>query len=154
MVNFQLRQQGDHALVHTLAFVLLKEWSQQRVFVMKIMATQKCDETWRKKYHKQVGRINVTLPPIHSKRGRMKQFVKALVSSGHSFAYICSNIPYLSYGRKKAWIFDASQIRMSWQQWPLLRLELGIRLIMLFITSLAKWNLKVTNSRGASLLSL
>ena len=77
------------------------------------MATQKCDEKWRKKYHNQVDRINVTLPPIHSKRGLMKQFVKALVSSGHSFAYICSNVPDLCNGRKKAWIFDASQIRMS-----------------------------------------
>ena len=80
------------------------------------MATQKCDETCRKKYHNQVDRINITLPPIHSKRGLMKQFVKALDSSGDSFAYISSNVPDLNNRRKKAWIFDAPQIRMSIQQ--------------------------------------
>ena len=53
---------------------------------------------------------HTTLPPLHTKLGLMKQFVKALDKHGDCFNYIVKKFPGLSMEKMKAGIFDGPQI--------------------------------------------
>jgi len=61
--------------------------------------------------HPLVERFKIILPPLHSKLGIMKQFVKALNKDGECFKYICSTFPGSTIEKSKAGIFDGPQIR-------------------------------------------
>ncbi|GBN46056.1 hypothetical protein AVEN_275543-1 [Araneus ventricosus] len=58
-----------------------------------------------------VDRKNIIFPPLHIKLGLMKQFVKALSIEGDCFKYLISGFPSLSFGKRKAGVFDGPQIR-------------------------------------------
>ena len=58
-----------------------------------------------------VSRGRIILPPLHTKLGLMKQFVKALDKHGDCFNYIVKKFPGLSMEKMKAGIFDGPQIR-------------------------------------------
>ena len=58
-----------------------------------------------------ISRENILLPPLHSKIGLMKQFIKALDKTGDCFKYMCQKFPVLNMAKLKASIFDGSQIR-------------------------------------------
>ena len=53
----------------------------------------------------------IILPPLHIKLGLMKQFIKVLDCSRDCFKFICSAFSGLSYEKKKAGIFNGSQIK-------------------------------------------
>ena len=58
-----------------------------------------------------VPRDKVEFPPLHTKLGLMKQFVKALDKDGDCFQYVCESFSSLSNEKLKAGIFDGPQIR-------------------------------------------
>ena len=58
-----------------------------------------------------VSRDRIIFPPLHIKRGLMKQFVKALNRESESFQHIVSAFPALSFEKIKAGVFDGPQIR-------------------------------------------
>ena len=53
----------------------------------------------------------IVFPPLHTKLGIMKQFVKVLEKDGNRFKYICMKFPCLTTEKSKAGIFDGPQIR-------------------------------------------
>jgi hypothetical protein len=53
----------------------------------------------------------VLLPPLHTKLGLMKQFVKALQRDGNCFKYLCSKFPGLSEAKLKEGSFVGPDIR-------------------------------------------
>lgn len=58
-----------------------------------------------------IDRGKIILPPLHSKLGLMKQFVKALNHNGHCFTYITQKMHDLSMKKLKANIFDGPKIK-------------------------------------------
>jgi len=61
--------------------------------------------------HPLVEGSKIILPPLHTKLGIMKQFVKALNKDGDYFKYICTKFPGSTIEKLKAGIFDGPQIR-------------------------------------------
>ena len=58
-----------------------------------------------------VDRDRILFPPLHIKRGLIKQFTKAMDKDGDCFTYLCQAFPGLSVEKLKAGIFDGPQIR-------------------------------------------
>ena len=112
MVNFLLGQQGDH----TKNPRFLSYWdsrANEEHWVRKEWSPRNTMKPREKNIvnNPLVDRKNIILPPLHIKLGLMKQFVKALDRAGDCFGCICSTFPGLSYEKKKAGIFDWSQIK-------------------------------------------
>lgn len=55
----------------------------------------------------------IIFPPLHTKLGHMKQFVKAFDKDGHRFQYMCSAIYGISIEKGKQGIFDGPGIENS-----------------------------------------
>ena len=111
MVNFLLGQQGGH----TKYPYFLCYWdsrANEEHWVRKEWPSRNTIKPGEKNIinNPLVDWKNIILLPLHI--GLMKQFVKALDRSGDCFGYICSTFRGLSYGKKKAGIFDGPQIRM------------------------------------------
>ena len=58
-----------------------------------------------------VDRENILLPPLHTKLGMTKQFVKALDRNSSCFQYLCTRFSSLSHAKIREGIFDGPQIR-------------------------------------------
>lgn len=58
-----------------------------------------------------VDRTRVLLPPLHTKLGLMKQYVKALDKDSECFQYLGRKFPQISDAKLKEGIFDGPQIR-------------------------------------------
>jgi hypothetical protein len=58
-----------------------------------------------------VNASNILLPPLHIKLGLMKQFVKALNTTGRAFQYLVEKFPQVSDAKLKGGIFIGPQIR-------------------------------------------
>ena len=54
---------------------------------------------------------NVLLPPLHIKRGQMKNFVKVMDKNDTAFQHLCTLFPALSSSKLKQGIFVRQQIR-------------------------------------------
>ena len=112
MVNFLLGQQSGYTKFP--CFICLwdsrardKHWGQK---------------DWLKRIELNVGdkniinkplvqRKKIVFPPLHTKLGLMKQFVKALDKEGSCFQYFCTSFPNLSIEKLTAGVFDGPQIR-------------------------------------------
>ena len=112
MLNFLLEQQGGH----TKYLCFLCYWdsrANEEHWVRKEWPPRNTIKPGEKNIvnNSLVDQKNIILPPLHIKLGLIKQFVKAFDRSGDCFGYICSTFPDPSYEKKKAGIFDGSQIR-------------------------------------------
>ena len=112
MVNFLLGQQGGH----TKYPCFLCYWdsrANEEHWVRKEWPPRNTIKPGEKNIVNDplVDRKKIIMPPLHIKLGLMKQFVKAIDRSGDCFGYICSIFPGLTYEKKKARIFDGTQIR-------------------------------------------
>ena len=58
-----------------------------------------------------VYRENILLPPLHTRLGMTKQFVKALDRNSSCFQYLCTRFSSLSHAKIREGIFDGPQIR-------------------------------------------
>ena len=57
-----------------------------------------------------VTRQKIIIPPLGTKLGLIRQFVKTLPETGDCFNYICTAFPALTIEKLKAAIFDSPQI--------------------------------------------
>ena len=57
-----------------------------------------------------VSQEKIIFPPLHTKLGLMKQFVKALNTDGECFQHIFSALLGLSFEKIKAGVFNGPQI--------------------------------------------
>ncbi|GFS93017.1 uncharacterized protein TNCV_532261 [Trichonephila clavipes] len=112
MVNFLLDQQGVYTEFPCFMCLWDSSRDKQHHWSLKV---------WPVRQELKVGTQNVINtplvsrdciihPPLHIKLGRMKQFVKALDTSGKCFNFLSRKFPGLSIEKLKAGIFDGPQI--------------------------------------------
>src|ERR1044072_4531343 len=58
-----------------------------------------------------VDKCSVIVPPLHTKLGLMKNFVKALDKTSQAFTYLREKFPHVSDAKVKEGIFVSPQIR-------------------------------------------
>jgi len=81
-------------------------------YVERIWPARKILEPGHKnvKHHSLVESLRILLPPLHTKLGLMKNFVKAMDHNGTAFLYLQQKFPLLSDAKTREGVFTGPDI--------------------------------------------